>query len=64
MGAPKNCLEDIFQQTLIDFDWDHYGLGEVDNTPAAPWSRDLAVNLAWHVRNRLKHVDSYRAEIL
>lgn len=64
MGAPKNSLEDIFQQTLIDFDWTGHGLPEVDEAAAAPWSRDLAINLVWHVRNRLKHVDSYRSEIL
>lgn len=57
MGAPKTSLEDIFEQTIID-------AIEQDPTHPVGWARDLAINLAWHVRTRQQHVDQYRSEIL
>jgi hypothetical protein len=58
MGIPKTTLEDMFEQTIKDALW-------LENvTLSEGWARELAIDLAWHVRNRQQHVDSYRAEIL
>lgn len=63
MGAPKTDLESAFVGVLIDFNWEHYGLGAV-NEAQAGWAADLAKDLAWIVRNRQTYVDQYRNELL